>query len=52
VIVLVRALGAGNLKFKNEVFGGEMCIQYGNWTGSELMFPTADSSPIPDFAMR
>jgi hypothetical protein len=43
---------AGNLRFKNEVFGGEMCIQYGNWTGSELMFPSADPSPLPDVATQ
>jgi hypothetical protein len=43
---------AGNLRFKNEVYGGEMCIQYGNWTGQILMFPAADPSPIPDFATR
>jgi hypothetical protein len=43
---------AGNLRFKNEVYGGEMCIQYGNWTGSQLLFPAADSSPIPDVATQ
>jgi hypothetical protein len=43
---------AGNLKFKNEVYGGEMCIQYGNWTGPQLLFPSADSSPLPDVVVR
>jgi len=42
----------GNLKFKNEVYGGEICIMFGNWLGPQLLFPSADSSPIPDVVVR
>jgi len=42
------ALGA--LRFANEAYNGEMCIQFGNVTGGSLGLPGVDSSPLPDFA--
>lgn len=40
----------GTLRFANEAYNGEMCIQFGNVTGGALGLPAADSSPLPDFA--
>jgi hypothetical protein len=40
----------GTLHFANEAFTGEMCIQFGNVSGGSLGVPSADASPIPDFA--
>ncbi len=40
----------GTLHFANEVYNGEMCIQYGNVTGGTLGLPSIDNSPVPDFA--
>jgi hypothetical protein len=40
----------GALRFANEVYTGEMCIQFGNATGGSLGSPAIDSSPVPDFA--
>ena len=39
----------GTLRFANEAYNGEMCINFGNAVGS-LGLPAADSSPVPDFA--
>ncbi|HLK41079.1 MAG TPA: hypothetical protein VKU41_30220 [Polyangiaceae bacterium] len=38
----------GDLRFNNETFKAEMCIQFGNVTGG-LGFPSADTSPLPSF---
>ncbi len=40
----------GTLRFANEAYNGEMCIQFGNVTGGSLGLPSIDSSPVPDFA--
>ncbi|HKP56282.1 MAG TPA: hypothetical protein VJV78_06170 [Polyangiales bacterium] len=40
----------GRLRFANEAYNGEMCIQFGNVTGGALGLPGVDSSPVPDFA--
>jgi hypothetical protein len=40
----------GTLRFANEAYNGEMCIQFGNVTGGSLGLPSVDTSPIPDFA--
>jgi hypothetical protein len=40
----------GNLKFANEAFTAEMCILFGQTTDMMLLAPSADSSPVPDFA--
>jgi hypothetical protein len=40
----------GNLKFANEAFTAEMCIMFGQTTDMMLLAPSADSSPLPDFA--
>jgi hypothetical protein len=40
----------GSLRFANEAYNGEMCIQFGNVTGGALGLPGVDSSPVPDFA--
>lgn len=42
----------GRLRFANEAYNGEMCIQFGNVTGGSLGLPGVDSSPVPDFAKR
>jgi hypothetical protein len=41
----------GPLRFANETFKAEMCLLYGNSTG-QLLFPAADSSPLPSFATQ
>jgi hypothetical protein len=41
----------GPLKFANETFKAEMCLIYGNSTG-QLVFPAADTSPLPGFATQ
>jgi hypothetical protein len=38
------------LRFANQAFTGEMCIQFGNVSGGGLGQPTPDSTPLPDFA--
>jgi hypothetical protein len=40
----------GPLRFANEAYTGEMCIQFGNVTGAGLGTPEEDDSPVPDFA--
>ena len=40
----------GTLRFANEAYNGEMCINFGNVTGGGLGLPGADGSPVPDFA--
>ncbi|HKU38007.1 MAG TPA: hypothetical protein VJR89_07670 [Polyangiales bacterium] len=40
----------GRLRFANEAYNGEMCIQFGNVTGGALGLPAVDSTPVPDFA--
>jgi hypothetical protein len=40
----------GALRFANEAYNGEMCIQFGNVTGGSLGLPAVDASPVPDFA--
>jgi hypothetical protein len=42
----------GRLRFANEAYNGEMCIQFGNVVGGSLGLPGVDSSPVPDFAKR
>jgi hypothetical protein len=39
----------GQLRFANEAYTGEMCIQFGNATG-RLGLPALQSTPVPDFA--
>jgi hypothetical protein len=41
----------GRLRFANEAFAGEMCIQFGNTTGTGLGYPLVSSDPPPDFAV-
>jgi hypothetical protein len=38
------------LRFANEVYTGEMCIQFGNVSGGALGLPAASTAPAPDFA--
>jgi hypothetical protein len=40
----------GTLRFANEAFKGEMCIQFGNVTGGGLGLPGASATAVPDFA--
>jgi hypothetical protein len=40
----------GNLRFANEAYRGEMCIQFGNVTGGSLGLPLAATIAPPDFA--
>jgi hypothetical protein len=40
----------GSLRFANEAYNGEMCIQYGNVAGPSIGLPAVDTSPVPDFA--
>jgi hypothetical protein len=40
----------GTLRFANEAYNGEMCIQFGNVVGPSLGLPGIDTSPLPDFA--
>ena len=40
----------GTLRFANEAYTGEMCIQFGNVTGGSLGLPGEDSVAVPDFA--
>jgi hypothetical protein len=40
----------GTLRFANEAFKGEMCIQFGNVTGGGIGLPAAASGAPPDFA--
>jgi hypothetical protein len=40
----------GNLRFANEAYRGEMCIQFGNVTGGSLGLPLASTVAPPDFA--
>jgi hypothetical protein len=40
----------GSLRFANEAYNGEMCIQFGNVVGPSLGLPGIDTSPLPDFA--
>ena len=40
----------GSLRFANEAYNGEMCIQYGNVSEGFLGRPVVDTSPLPDFA--
>jgi hypothetical protein len=42
----------GSLRFANEAYNGEMCIQFGNVTGGSLGLPGIDSSAVPDFARK
>jgi hypothetical protein len=39
----------GTLRFANEAYNGEMCINFGNVVGA-LGLPGGDSSAVPDFA--
>lgn len=39
----------GHIGFANEVYTGEMCINFGNSVGA-LGLPVADPTPVPDFA--
>jgi hypothetical protein len=38
------------LRFANEAYNGEMCIQFGNVVGPGIGQPVIDDSPLPDFA--
>lgn len=40
----------GTLRFANEAYNGEMCINFGNVTGGGFGLPGASSDPVPDFA--
>jgi len=40
----------GTLHFANEAFTAEMCILFGQTTGSMLIGPSVDTSPLPAFA--
>jgi len=40
----------GTLRFANEAYNGEMCINFGNITGGGIGLPGVDSSRVPDFA--
>ena len=40
----------GALRFANEAYNGEMCIQYGNVSEGSLGRPAVDTSPLPGFA--
>lgn len=40
----------GPLRFANEAFTAEMCILFGTTTGTMLLAPDANNSPVPDFA--
>jgi hypothetical protein len=42
----------GTLRFANEAYRGEMCIQFGNVTGGSLGLPGAGATSPPDFATR
>jgi hypothetical protein len=39
----------GTLRFANEAYNGEMCINFGNVVGA-LGLPGEDGSAVPDFA--
>ena len=47
-----RPAEIGRLRFANEAYNGEMCIQFGNVTGGSLGLPGVDTSPVPDFAKK
>jgi hypothetical protein len=38
------------LRFGNQVYEREMCIEFGNVTGGGLGFPEVSTEPLPDFA--
>jgi len=38
------------LRFANEAYNGEMCVNFGNVNGGTLGLPAQDSSALPDFA--
>jgi hypothetical protein len=38
------------LRFANEVYTGEMCIQFGNISGGSLGSPVQSTAAVPDFA--
>jgi hypothetical protein len=40
----------GSLRFANEAYNGEMCIQFGNVSGGRLGLPYVSSGAVPDFA--
>lgn len=40
----------GRLRFANQAYTGEMCIQFGNVTGGSLGRPAVSDAPVPDFA--
>jgi hypothetical protein len=40
----------GTLRFANEAYNGEMCIQFGNVVGPSIGTPAIDDTPLPDFA--
>jgi hypothetical protein len=40
----------GTLRFANEAYNGEMCINFGNLTGGGLGLPGQVAGPLPDFA--
>jgi hypothetical protein len=42
----------GTLRFANQAFHGEMCIQFGNVTGAGLGAVGAATTPPPDFAKQ
>jgi hypothetical protein len=39
-----------SLRFANQAYEGEMCIQFGNVTGGSLGLPAVATTPVPDFA--
>lgn len=40
----------GTLRFANEAYNGEMCINFGNVTGGGLGLPGEVGGTVPDFA--
>ena len=41
---------SGPLRFGNQVYNREMCIQFGNVVGGGLGFPDVSTDPLPEFA--
>lgn len=42
----------GSLRFANQAYNGEMCIQFGNVSGGRLGLPAAATGALPDFATQ
>jgi hypothetical protein len=44
------ASSIGGLRFANQAYHGEMCIQFGNVSGGSLGLPGSGAGAVPDFA--